>query len=313
MSSSSSQNLAPFVASVLRDGVMSELMEEIDKLKLLVDEHLLKVQITGRKGSPIYYEGSLKDGYCSHRGRCFEVMFDEEDDDNDNLDNDEDNDNDGAKVKGKAKAKTKTLPPSALKDLEIRLGNTVIQRLDNIDTILGSCNSPFFTDDNFYRDNKYNKKQCFHPERKEIIFKTTIKPNTTNNNTTATATTASTIRDRHRVVPVPFLIARFGPSMTFAEYYKLDFRVTMSDLMELYNNNKISASAAGKEAGAQAQEAQPQAYDVIIEGLTFSKDEIKASMAVLEKMGYNDRDVDNDHRHFVKTIDTKRQPVRNSQ
>ena len=264
--SQSASDLAPFVASVLRDGAMAELMEEINKLKLLVDERL-NVKITGRRGSPIYYEGSLKDGYCSHRGRCFEVMFDEgEEDDNDDTDNDDTND-------AKAKTKATALPPTALKDLEIRLGNTVIQRLENIDTIVGSCNAPFFTDDNFYRDNKYNRKGCFHPARKEIIFKTTTN-------------------SRKYRVPVPFLIARFGPDMTFKEYYKLDDRLSMSSLMELYKSGK--------------------AKDIIIEGLTFSKCEIQASTAVLEKMGYNDSDADNDHRDFVKTVDTLKIPVRKS-
>jgi hypothetical protein len=61
----SGSDLAPFIAAVLRDRTVDEMKNEIDglqsKLKDQEDERL-QVQITGEDGSPVYYEGSMKNG-----------------------------------------------------------------------------------------------------------------------------------------------------------------------------------------------------------------------------------------------------------
>ena len=165
----------PLVAAILRDRAMLEMMAEMKKLKMLVDDRF-KVQITGRKGSPVYFEGSLRDGYTSHRGRCFEVMF-----------NGDSDDDDSSKSTAANSFSRQVLKLSALDDIEIRLGGVIIQRLD-FHNVMGSCNAPFFTDNGFYRDNKYNKPIYLAPDRKEIVLK---------------------VKSRHKG-PVPFVIARFG-------------------------------------------------------------------------------------------------------
>lgn len=60
-------DLAPFVAAVLRDRTVTELKKENDELRQKVDQ-FVKVQVTGPKGTPIYYEGSLKNGYDTPTG-----------------------------------------------------------------------------------------------------------------------------------------------------------------------------------------------------------------------------------------------------
>jgi hypothetical protein len=238
-------DLAPFVATVLKDRAMVEMMTELETLKRLVDERL-KVQITGKRGSPVYREGSLRDGYTSHRGRCFEVMFDDINDidetetktktetaNNNNNNNNKINDN---------QSPSGVLTLAALGDLEIRLGGSVIQRLD-AHTVVGFCNAPFFTDDNFYRDNRYNKPQFLAHDRKEIIFK---------------------VKARKRG-PVPFLIARFGNEMNFGDYHKLQ-QLDREALMELSRSGRVST--------------------IILDGLTLSKPEILESLGVLRAMGY---------------------------
>ena len=234
-------DLLPLVATVLRDRSMLEMMAEMKKLKSLVDERL-KVQITGRKGSPVYFEGSLKDGYTSHRGRCFEVMFNDEKNDSDN---------DSSSIEKYCSRQSLTL--SAFDDIEVRLGGVIIQRLD-MHNVIGSCNTPFFTNDDFYRDTKYNKPMYLETDRKEIILK---------------------VKTRHKG-PVPFVIAHFGNEMSLEEYRKLH-QLDMPELKALKLRNN---------------------YTLILDGLSFTKRDIKKSLSVLEEMGYI-VDKGNTHCHHV--------------
>uniref|UniRef100_A0A7R9ZU92 Uncharacterized protein n=1 Tax=Pseudo-nitzschia arenysensis TaxID=697910 RepID=A0A7R9ZU92_9STRA len=231
-------DLAPFVASVLRDRTMVEMIAEMEKLKRLVEDRL-KVQITGRKGSPVYFEGSLKNGYTSHRGRCFEVMFDDHDD------------QDTPTSTTKNPSHGRVLKLKAFSDIEIRLGGIIIQRLD-FQNVMGSCNAPFFTNDDFYRDTKYNKPIFLAPERKEIVLK---------------------VKNRHKG-PVPFVLARFGKEMSLKTYRKLH-QLNMSDLKVL----------ADSRIG----------YTLILDGLTFSKQDIKKSLSILNDLGYS---VDKGNSHY---------------
>jgi hypothetical protein len=57
----SGSDLAPFIAVVLRDRTLYDIQNGIDRLNELLDERLL-VQITGQYGTPVHYEGSMKDG-----------------------------------------------------------------------------------------------------------------------------------------------------------------------------------------------------------------------------------------------------------
>jgi len=60
-------DLAPFVASVLKDRTVADLMTEIEELKKEAqrkDDERLRVEITGPHGSPVYYQASMKDGYA---------------------------------------------------------------------------------------------------------------------------------------------------------------------------------------------------------------------------------------------------------
>ena len=256
-------DLAPFVATVLRDRAMVDMLAEMEKLKRLVDDRL-KVQITGRKGSPVYCEGSLKDGYTSHRDRCFEVMFDDDNDKDGPMDEETPSSSRRSK-RSRSRNSSRYLKLSALKDMEIRLGGMVIQRLD-LHTVIGSCNAPFFTDDDFYRDTKYTKPEFLAMDRKELIFK---------------------VKTRRRG-PVPFVIARFGNDLDLADYRQL---------------RQLDASALGTLAEA--------GFSLILDGLTFSKPEIKESLAVLHSMGHS-IDEGNTHTNFVLEVDAKRQPGRKS-
>lgn len=273
-------DLAPFVATILKDRAMLEMMTEMEKLKRLVDERL-KVQITGKRGSPVYREGSLRDGYTSHRGRCFEVMFNDvdidiHDDGDDNIDDDID-DIDETMTNSKTNTKNKindhqspntgVLPLAALADLEIRLGGSVIERLDAT-TVVGSCNAPFFTEDDFYRDTKYNQPRFLAHDRKEIILK---------------------VKTRKRG-PVPFVIARFGNEMDFGDYHKIH-QLNTEAMIELSKSGMVST--------------------IILDGLTFSKPEILESLKVLNAMGYG-VDEGNGHKDYVHAVDATRLPVRKS-
>ena len=65
--SASISDLAPFVASVLKDRTVADLMTEIEELKKEAqrkDDERLRVEITGPRGSPVYYQASTKDGYA---------------------------------------------------------------------------------------------------------------------------------------------------------------------------------------------------------------------------------------------------------
>lgn len=65
--SASISDLAPFVASVLKDRTVADLMTEIEELKKEAqrkDDERLRVEITGPRGSPVYYQASMKDGYA---------------------------------------------------------------------------------------------------------------------------------------------------------------------------------------------------------------------------------------------------------
>jgi len=189
-------HLAPFVATVLRDKAMVEMMSEMEKLKTLVDDRL-KVQVTGRKGTPVYCEGSLRDGYTSHRGRCFEVIFEHNGETTQNG----------------------VIPLTALGELEIKLGGSIIQRLD-ARTITGACNAPFFTDDDFYRDVRYNRPEFLAFDRKEIILK---------------------IQSRIRRDPVPFLIAQFvGTELSLSDYQTLH-NLGIEALQNLNKSGKASS------------------------------------------------------------------------
>lgn len=181
-------DLVPLVATVLKDKAMADMVRERETLKKLVDDRF-KVQITGKLGSPVYREGSLKYGYSSHRGRCFELIFDDDDDENEKR----------RSTDNEIQANRSAIPLAALQELEIRLGGSVIERLSTKNTT-ASCNAPFFTEDDFYRDTQFNKPKFLAHDRKEIILK--IKTDT-----------------RHGTVP--FVIARFGDEMEIRDYKNL--------------------------------------------------------------------------------------------
>ncbi len=235
-------DLAPFVASVLRDRTMVQMIADMEKLKCLVEDRL-EVQITGRNGSPVYFEGSLKNGYTSHRGRCYEVMFDDDDDNDDTTTT-------TTKSSVSNPSPGRFLRLDALNGIEIRLGGVIIQRLD-LHSVVGSCNSPFFTEDNFYRDTKYNRPIFLAPDRKEIVLK---------------------VKTRHKG-PVPFVLARFGDEMDLEQYRKLH-QLDMLDLKKLADSKK--------------------GHNLILDGLTFSKQDIKKSLSILKDLGYS---VDKDNSH----------------
>ena len=61
----SASDLAPFVAAVIEDGIVAEMKNKIEELESKIqrrEENHLQVQITGRGGSPIYFETSLQEG-----------------------------------------------------------------------------------------------------------------------------------------------------------------------------------------------------------------------------------------------------------
>ncbi|OEU07396.1 hypothetical protein FRACYDRAFT_251201 [Fragilariopsis cylindrus CCMP1102] len=107
----SGSDLAPFVAAVLKDSTMHEMINEIDVLQSKLtdrDNKRLLVEVTGQHGSPIYYEESLKN--IKQFG-----------DDEIVLGFDNDGSSDG-------------FPFSSLDKIEIRLGGVVVQRF-NIDDL----------------------------------------------------------------------------------------------------------------------------------------------------------------------------------
>jgi hypothetical protein len=58
---------APFVAAVLRDKTVSDLIEENDKLKTYIQKHSL-LQVTGKGGRPVYWEDSLRHANSKVKG-----------------------------------------------------------------------------------------------------------------------------------------------------------------------------------------------------------------------------------------------------
>jgi len=99
-------DMASFVAAILKDGTMADLKNENIELRALVEDRLL-VHVTGPNGTPIYYEGSLRDGSSPDSGMLWNFFLE----------------------------RHLVLPLSSLADLEIRLGGTVLYRFD-INTII---------------------------------------------------------------------------------------------------------------------------------------------------------------------------------
>lgn len=66
--------LASFVAAVLKDGTMADLKRENNELRALVEDRLL-IHITGPQGTPIYYEGSLKNGSSPDSGMLWNFFL----------------------------------------------------------------------------------------------------------------------------------------------------------------------------------------------------------------------------------------------
>ena len=139
----SASDLAPFVAAVLKDGIVANMKEEIDKLnsklKSCNDERLLvQISMTGDDddgGGGIrdddsnseqpdryshYYYASLKDGYYSGENKQYWKV----------------------KMiihKTKNKNIANFFPLNLFTKLEVRLGGTVVQRFDT-NTLHGMCN-----------------------------------------------------------------------------------------------------------------------------------------------------------------------------
>ncbi|KAL3940330.1 MAG: hypothetical protein SGARI_001013 [Bacillariaceae sp.] len=63
---SSASHLAPFVAAVMRDKTVEELMEKVQKQEQQIKD-MMKVEITGPEGSPLYMEGQFDEGDWGHR------------------------------------------------------------------------------------------------------------------------------------------------------------------------------------------------------------------------------------------------------
>ena len=107
----SGSDLAPFVAAVLNDRTVAGMIQENNELKSRENERLL-VQITGKNGTPIYYEESLKNAGRNRDDQIF-LRFN---------------------IGSRADLTTDGLPLSSLDEIEIRLGGVVVQRF-NIDDL----------------------------------------------------------------------------------------------------------------------------------------------------------------------------------
>ena len=115
-------DLAPFVAAVFEDGAVAGLLQENDELKSRLTEsknERLVVQVTGKNGSPIHYEGSLKNAkrFGNDIGTDGLVVISLY------FDNGSSHD-----------LTTDGFPLSSLNQIEIRLGGVVVQRI-NIDDL----------------------------------------------------------------------------------------------------------------------------------------------------------------------------------
>ena len=113
----SGSDLAPFVAAVLRDEVVDELIKENNELKSRENKHLL-VQITGPNGTPIHYEGSFKNAEPQYSdfgtdGLPYTV---------------------GIVLRFGYDGTTDDFPLSSIGEIEIRSGGVVVQRF-NIDDL----------------------------------------------------------------------------------------------------------------------------------------------------------------------------------
>jgi hypothetical protein len=160
----SASDLAPFVAAVLRDDIVANMKEEIDKLNSKLesckDERLLvQISITGGGGGgirddsnsePDHYHNyaSLKDGYYSGQNKQYWKVK--------------------MIIPNKKKKNTYSFPLNFITKLEIRLGGTVVQRFDT-NTLHGICNV-FDTDiDTALLINKLEPQMCgigFEPKTK---------------------------------------------------------------------------------------------------------------------------------------------------
>jgi len=67
-------NLAPFVAAVLKDKVMHELIKENELLREK-NQFLNSIEITGHRGHPVYARGCLESGEYSDTGYRWNVKF----------------------------------------------------------------------------------------------------------------------------------------------------------------------------------------------------------------------------------------------
>jgi hypothetical protein len=121
--SGGSDNLAPFVSTVLRERTVDEMENEIDELRSKLiefeDERLL-VQITGKNSTPIHYKESINRAehplYGEHMyDLCLNFYVDDD---------------------YECKTDPNTLPLNATEEMEIRLGGVVIQRFDMDDLIV---------------------------------------------------------------------------------------------------------------------------------------------------------------------------------
>ncbi|OEU11709.1 hypothetical protein FRACYDRAFT_244832 [Fragilariopsis cylindrus CCMP1102] len=145
----SGSDLAPFVAAVLKDRTVAEMIQEIDKLKSRQTEsenERLLVQITGTNGTPVHYEESFKNAerytYEGYRDSPhIHVCFD-----------------DGSSHD----LTTDGLPLSSLHEIEIRLGGVVVQRI-NIDDL-----NVQFEDDLYDEENRMEYIMVQHINRRHL-------------------------------------------------------------------------------------------------------------------------------------------------
>jgi hypothetical protein len=131
-------DLAPFVAAVLKDGTMADLKSDYDELRLLLEERLL-VQITGPNGTPVHYEGSLKNSSSAPSGTLWNFFLD----------------------------KHLVLPLNKLVDLEIRLGGNVVHRFD-INAMTSDRFIPTPASDNFDLSN--TGRMFFESRHSPVLF-----------------------------------------------------------------------------------------------------------------------------------------------
>ena len=113
-------DLAPFVAAVLKDKTVTDLTRENEELREREEERLL-VEITGRGGTPVYYQTSLKDGKTHpFQSDIWNVCF---------------------KQKKNENGEDIVLPLNLIKNLEIRLGGIVVSDMKYLSTDIegGGC------------------------------------------------------------------------------------------------------------------------------------------------------------------------------